>query len=340
MESFERIFSLDSITIMKYLNELEIEYDQNSEIEEWQAILYSFLETRSSTFSITFSWNSFDSLMELSLGIKESYQLLSFLIESNENKFTILILEQLEQFKRENMILLPIILKEKVEIPINITKIGVIPILLDDIDGNTSIESHVWFICDKIKRFRCLSDGLSFGYHNLQIFYQNQKENKEYLTKSLIFTSSPLYTYCISLDSCVDHLYWCWESNWTSELEVSILELLISVNDELVIVIQNMKAMFQGIMSAGANDLEDMLQIIQEDLRLVLTTHSNYSLGRLHQTFLQFLEMNEGVASSMMRIPQQFIRSIEIFLFQKVSACPLRPLLNQIHRLVGHHLFE
>lgn len=106
------------------------------------------------------------------------------------------------------------------------------------------------------------------------------------------------------------------------------------MNDDLFEFISKMKMMFQG-MSAGINEFDDLFQTVQEDLRLVLTTHSNYSLGRLHQTFIQFLEMTTGVASSFMKIPQNFIESVEKFIYYKISASPIQKLFEEISKLVS-----
>lgn len=346
--SYEKILELDPHILQKYIqwifpnNETSTTPHEDHDIEELQAIFYSFIESQ----------QYFEHIYEISCQFNESYELINMILESNLYKLTPFLYDQLLESSTSVVAgigkgygeIIPCLFKDNhIIIPINITKIGDILILFDDsTEENITLGDDIYVVCDKIiKGYRIISYGLRFGYHELE-FHTNILSNKSrnyLITNSILFTSSPVYTYCLALDSCLDYLTWGWTGNWTNELEIAILELLISVNDDLVTILLNMRSMFSGIFSTGVDDLEEMLKIIQEDLRLVLTTKSNYSLGRLHQTFLQFLEMNNSITGAFMKIPQQFIQAIEAFYLAKISASPLENLFNEILTLVRYFSF-
>jgi hypothetical protein len=338
---FEGIVSLNPQILRRYLAKIfpdGLEYSSfgpDENIEEMQAILFSFIDSNL----------YFDEIYEIASSLNESYELINLLLMSNNYQFTLTVYDQLESEgtggagSQRGMI--PILIQEphQFRIPIMVTNIGDMLILFDDEHGHHSLADQCFITLDnndsnKSRRAYRTIPSFQFGYHEIQ-FHSILSSSQLYsITNSILFTSSSCYSYCLSLDSCLDHLTWGWLGDWTESLESSILELLISVNDDLVEVLLNMRSMFSGILSSGVDDLEEMLKIIQEDLRIILTTRSNYSLGRLHQTFLQFLEMNEGIAASFMRIPPQFIRAIEIFYQAKILAMPSKPLLAQIQQLV------
>jgi hypothetical protein len=333
---FEGIVSLDANILRRYLAKvfpdgIELSSSESDEnIEEMQAILFSFIDSNL----------YFDEIYEIASSLNESYELINLLLMSNNYQFTLTLYDQLEtegagqgQGPRG---IIPILIRDSQQftIPIMVSNIGDILILFDDDQSNTSLADQLYITLDGAPFHRILPT-LQFGYHEIEFHSILPPPTQIHsITHSIIFASSSCYSYCLSLDSCLDHLTWGWVGEWTEPLESAILELLISVNDDLVQVLLNMRSMFSGILSSGVDDLEEMLKMIQEDLRLILTTRANYSLGRLHQTFLQFLEMNEGIAASFMRIPQQFIRAIEVFYQAKVLATPFKPLLAQIQQLV------
>lgn len=53
-------------------------------------------------------------------------------------------------------------------------------------------------------------------------------------TLSSFLCTSPVYAYVSFLDEALDLLYWGWVGGWTEELESTLVELLVAVNDEFV----------------------------------------------------------------------------------------------------------
>lgn len=286
----------------------------------------------------------FNIVYELRSNLFEVYDLIQILIINNENKLNFIFIENFienYQLKLKETFQCILIKNNNYQFQIfyhiiNKNNKLIIMDLNDTI--STIFDDFSIFINNIYYGKRITSNYLNFGYNHLKLCYYDPKIKKITITNSMLFVSSFLYSYTVSLDRCIDYLYWCWDGNWTDELESSILELLISVNDDLFEFIRQMKNTFQG-MSAGVDELDELFQTVQEDLRLVLTTHSKFSLGRLHQTFLQFLEMTSGVTSAFVKIPQAFIQAIEKFIYYKIAASPLQPLLNEISKLVSLNSF-
>ena len=63
--------------------------------------------------------------------------------------------------------------------------------------------------------------------------------------------TSPVYAYVSVLDDTLDLLHWGWVGGWTEELESSLMELLVAVNDEFVEFIRRLNSLISMMGSSA-----------------------------------------------------------------------------------------
>lgn len=174
---------------------------------------------------------------------------------------------------------------------------------------------------------------LEFGVHDLQICLRlkGRADSSDDLSFSCfkISVTSAVFDYCIALEKMFDLHYngWAFDGSsctWTPQLEASLLNLLVSIDDDLVGLVSSWKALMSGFsssMTSGmTNDLESMLQMVQSDASEALRTKSANSICRLHQVLAQFDEMSKGPMNMIANIPAPFLHAIKDFFLAKIQS--------------------
>lgn len=159
---------------------------------------------------------------------------------------------------------------------------------------------------------------------------QKEQQQQEVIIHTDFRVVPAVYMYCIALDGMFDVLHWGWLT-WTSQLEDSLLELLVSVDDDLTLVVSNFRSMMSsmGSMGSGADDIQQMLDTVKTDLRGALCDRSAYAVGRLHQTLAQFVEV-----ATMFSIPHSFLHSLNSFISAKIASSDPKALSKALSLLV------
>jgi hypothetical protein len=151
--------------------------------------------------------------------------------------------------------------------------------------------------------------------------------------------TSATYRYVAALDAFYDQMYWGWEGNWTEELEIALLELVVAVDEDLTVIVHSMTSMMsamQGAASSSVTEMKHLLDSVVSDVRNALTNHSTYAVGRLQQTRVQFGEM-QGSMGAFMRIPPSFTRAINAFILAKLAASMHNEMKQTFAALVRLH---
>jgi len=333
MMNIESVLSLTRQQTTIYLDKFGIEYATDAEDDELQAIL----------LSIVASYQNIDDLYDLCCVCNQPLDLIDSLVESNGGLIVCPLIEELlslsDSKPRCTVISVGDTLTEDV-IPSKVCR-GETIIFADQEPTNCSQEECFNgklvcnVICDDSTSKRAIYPGLTFGFHNISVYTRmrgDQHAVLESCTKTM-FASSPVFSYCMALDAVLDRVCWGWEGVWSSDLEGSLLELLVAVDDDLVALVGTWKRMLSAVYEGG-KDMEDMLYIVQEDLKAALCTHSAYAVGRLHQTLSQFLEISSGIAAGIMSIPRTFTSAIHNFIQAKLQTSPHGPLLTEINKLI------
>jgi hypothetical protein len=155
----------------------------------------------------------------------------------------------------------------------------------------------------------------SFGMHTLTDSHSGS-------VQPLLVTSAS-FDLALALDSFFDALFWKWEDGWLDdELEVCLCELLVSVDEDLSR-FQSGFAAFSARMGSD-DEIQALVTLAQRELRGALRDRDGGSIGRLHQTLFQFLDMGELCR---MLLPSQFVSAIQRFDALKCARCiaALRP---------------
>jgi hypothetical protein len=322
---FDIVLNLNRSRLEEYLDALSIEYTSECEISELQALLLSFVSSK----------QRFQTIFEICQCFTESFELVESLLESNDQRVTVSLLDQFQSLKENPISYVSIHLNSEGEV-IPFDKVSTTSkLIIVDSESDEVLSDAVHIYLDGSTYHRAIPFGLKFGLHDLSTTgypYEIHTTNPVF-THSIIYTTSPLYSYCMYLDSVLDRLIWGWNGVWTEALEHSLLTLLIAVDDDLVSVITRMSSMYAA-MGERSTDLDTMLSTLRESLRLSLTKRSPYAMGQLHQTLLQFLEMAESGMSSMMAIPQSFVDAIQMFLTCKIASSSHAELWKDITALV------
>jgi hypothetical protein len=60
-----------------------------------------------------------------------------------------------------------------------------------------------------------------------------------------------VYEFVSSLDSALDLIVWGWEGAWTERLELSLVELVVAVSDDLVALVRSWKPLLSSFSDGG-----------------------------------------------------------------------------------------
>jgi hypothetical protein len=144
--------------------------------------------------------------------------------------------------------------------------------------------------------------------------------------------TSPVYDYALAVDGLFDVLYWQWSYTgvWTAELESSLLELVVSVNEELEEAVRSWKPMMSMI-GGAAQETNKMIDSIRNDVTAVLSTQSKLSMGRLHQALVQLQDSGGGI----LNLPEVFRAAVETFLRAKANATPAASTISALREAAG-----
>lgn len=185
------------------------------------------------------------------------------------------------------------------------------------------------------KTNHCTIYDMKFGFYKFDATVTISLDNNTTSTRNVFgsfLCTSAVYTYTYCLDESLDRLYWGWEGNWTPELESSLLELLVSVGDDLVVLVRSWKSLMALTTGGHGDDLEQMLDIVRSDIQSALCEHSTLAVGRLHQTLTQFTEMGSGLGG-FANIPREFQSAIHSFILAKLKASPAEPIVKTLFEL-------
>lgn len=321
------VVSLDRSKLEEMTSKLGIEVGFDCEIEELHALLYSFIA--SNVF--------FDKAYELCCLFDEPFELIHSLIESSEGILNSVVLNAILEIKSNPVDFIPITSNTHFAVANCKVNIGTSFVLLRDEGSVNDGDSDMFIKCGEGKRCAAVINVSDFGNQDFDIVQNSLKSSPSHqvLCRFNVFASSGIYSYCMSLDAVLDRLFWGWEGAWDSELEATLLELLVAVDSDLVPVVLRMNTMMGGMMGA-AKELEAMMTSVQDDLTAALTTHAPYALGRLHQTALELRDMNSGMMGSMFNLPDSLIRAIDGFIQAKIQKSPQLMLSRQINSLVSY----
>lgn len=261
---------------------------------------------------------------------RDDEEMLRILYESTNFKFNqTMLVETKELFCRNIEIMNS--LSNKRRIPI-----GTLLIAIEEETTNEErlpLKNVIKFSCSNIVQYHYFrvnviaTKCLYFGYTLCRLHFNDQSQATE-----IIMCTTPVYNYIYQLELFLDLFYWGYgsgpmakEQTLCVELENSLLELCIHVNEELVTKVQSwmpMLTMVGGAGSSGTSDMVEeinkMIQTIQSDVASALSEHSLYAIGRLHQTLGQLLEIGlDGM--SMLSLPQPCVDAIFNFIILKTN---------------------
>jgi hypothetical protein len=251
---------------------------------------------------------------------------LQLIIESSNNNNIIspFVIEEIKNLNNNNNNNNILIINNNNEFPKIINNNSII-VYINNNNNNENyyiIESKV----NKINRIFLNSfrtNHLPFG------FYQIKNNN--------FIISSPVYDFCVVVDDLYELLYWGWGSKnsntFTNDIEVSLLELCVAVNEDLKNTIKKWQPMM--VMMGGGLETKKMMECIETDILISLNQHQSYNMGRLHQTLTQLLETTE-TGLGILQIPNNVILLIKKFIRSKLNASSLliSILRKQIKKVV------
>eukprot|EP01041_Mallomonas_annulata_P004689 gene4689-9293_t len=195
--------------------------------------------------------------------------------------------------------------------------------------------------------------GLCFGLNDYSIEVSNKNKSTESINSLIsntkiisgnIFLKSPVYLYTLYIEELFDQYIWGWGYGglWNENFELILVELLISVNEDLFITLKNMESMMKIIDSS--DEISKLLSTLQNDIQIALTIHSPYAIGRLHQMISQLFESLGQDSNSknrnmnmtiFMKIPENFKNSALKFIEEKIKLSPIKPLHNAIQNFLN-----
>eukprot|EP01035_Chromulina_nebulosa_P033849 gene33849-45344_t len=334
---FNEILRLDRRTIFKYLHVLGQEiYDSSNDTVNDMEYLQSLLLSCFPYQCEDDRKGDLGRLLEIAVAYGVPFDMVTILFESNSGCYTREIFEQIGELSTEGP-LHPQHLCVNVDCPISS------PVLENLVTERSlillytpfsAVQSAHCILFDPYQHlFRknyCVLSSFSFGFYCLEV---NVGDNNERNVLSSFLCTSPVYAYVSFLDEALDLLYWGWVGGWTEELESTLVELLVAVNDEFVEFIRGLTSLISMMGStAGQDDLSQTLQMVRSDLQKALSERSVLAVGRLHQTLTQFLDM-EASFGSMMSFPMEFTRAVRSFIAAKVHSSPQEPLLEKLTAL-------
>ena len=117
-----------------------------------------------------------------------------------------------------------------------------------------------------------------------------------------------VYDFSFAIDNIYDELFWSWDGRMNEELELSLVQLVSENEDTIPSALNRMQQMSSMMMGASGEEYLEMQKTISEDLRKALVDHSDVSIGRLHSTLHQFLQL-----SRMFPVPPSLVAAISSF---------------------------
>jgi hypothetical protein len=317
------------------------------DVEELHGLLFSFCA----------SVPAFDRLLELCEYYSESFEMVQTLVECSDHRVTADVLDQLREQRGE------VQNKEHIVTEVN----GVLQGLPDEIDVQSAVIAvdpvEGMNVTDialrssevRVSGWQLLRPPLPFGLHTLTLQLSNSDfdhpngktgtgipSQLSRQCQQQVTVTSALHRYVAALDSLYDQMYWGWEGNWTVALEVALLELVVAVDEDLTAIVHSMTSMMsamQGAASSSVTEMKHLLDSVVSDVRNALANHSTYAVGRLHQTLLQFVEM-QGSMGAFMRIPASFTQAINAFILAKLAASMHADMKQAFSALVRLYVFS
>lgn len=302
------------------------------DVEEIKAILMSFGHYHPEIYEI----------LEISNVFQLSYELVAVLLDSIPEYS-----QRVDGTATSRHYMLNVdILQELVEISTTHPLLQLYPLLIDEGSNgiqNTSMQrvsTHtiLWpsrAQCSKLENiteigldgkraYHMINTGEEAGVKQLTLYSSTSRMHQQ-----LLLVCSPTYSYCIAFDRLLDLLTWG-RFQWSEGLEASILRLLVSVHEDLTPLIAKMEVMFKAMMPDVAEDLHKVITCAIKDVQLACNeTHSQYAVGRLHQSLEQFLELQSQGLSMIFSIPTTMTAAIKEFIVQKITATASQETLKQ-----------
>jgi hypothetical protein len=131
-------------------------------------------------------------------------------------------------------------------------------------------------------------------------------------TTSTIQSVTPTFLLSQLISNIFDSFYWDFDCKKIGEeMENSLLEIVLSVDDSLREVIGNMSRLFYSMgMKSEGDQLSDLVKIIEKDCSEAIDRHSQLAVGRLHQTLSQF---TSDASKMTLSLPKDFIDKVGAF---------------------------
>lgn len=128
-----------------------------------------------------------------------------------------------------------------------------------------------------------------------------------------LVAETPIYRLATCIDLMYDELFWGWNSSsWTDDLETALVGL-VDAEEQL----RSLFAMMSVMSPGGSQGVNDLQKSVSDDLMKALVDHSNASLGKIHSTLHQFLQM-----ARMVPLGPGLVTLIEAFERAKCAGSP------------------
>lgn len=156
------------------------------------------------------------------------------------------------------------------------------------------------------------------------------------------FFDFPVYSYLVKSNDLSEMLIWGYNKHFGDDdkLEGSLLEVLISVTEDLLPSLQGYAGMMSLVSFGMEEDFKKLINSTVVDLKQALNERSEYSMGRLHSTLEQFYDMNTSTGgfaslfSGNSRGMSSCIQFIQNFICEKLRAIDLKLFLPKLNNLI------
>ena len=195
----------------------------------------------------------------------------------------------------------------------------------------------------------CSLCNISYGYHDLVITIIDINTTNELTINGTINCLSIPSIYAYMVDIVYDELIWSYHhdgGDFNSELEYSLLQLLVEVNEDLIQTVSSWAPMMKMI--GGDDDTTKMIDVLSSDIQKALETKSIFAIGRLHQSLMQFIENDDtgdgyGMSMSIMRLNNTTKETIKNYIVKKINASTIslqriRSLIRELIQHMKHYL--
>eukprot|EP00468_Gymnochlora_sp_CCMP2014_P005846 CAMPEP_0167754148 /NCGR_PEP_ID=MMETSP0110_2-20121227/8108_1 /TAXON_ID=629695 /ORGANISM="Gymnochlora sp., Strain CCMP2014" /LENGTH=852 /DNA_ID=CAMNT_0007639993 /DNA_START=72 /DNA_END=2631 /DNA_ORIENTATION=+ len=180
---------------------------------------------------------------------------------------------------------------------------------------------------NRVKESLCTFVPEEYGLHTLRVMCDKKSSEDFYFV-----ATSPVFEYCSALDRLYDQLFWSWEGKWHEEIEHSLLQLVIEIEDNLKKFLNSME---QTLSSFGhGSDTKMMITNLQDNMGDAMTNHDKTAVGRLHQSVYQFLEMG------ILPLPASFREALAHFervKFKHSNQAKVKSSLLEVQRALARH---